>query len=83
MDGKAPLLHSSGSFFLQPGRQVGMVKTAGSLYILPGKARGPMLEALQQLYIFLAKQTMFTAVFLNSSLVQQLKYIVLNKQPEF
>lgn len=42
-----------------------------------------MLEALQQLYIFLAKQTMFTAVFLNSSLVQQLKYIVLNKQPEF
>lgn len=44
---------------------------------------GAMLEALQQLYIFLAKQTMFTAVFLNSSLVQQLKYIVLNKQPEF
>lgn len=33
-------------------------------------------------YIFLAKQTTFNAVFLNSSLVQQLIHFVLNKQPE-
>lgn len=85
MDGKAPPFHSSGSFFSQPGRQVGMVRMLALTVHSARQGTGAMLEALQQYifqYIFLAEQTTFTAAFLNSSLVQQLKYTALNEQHE-
>lgn len=48
MDGKAPPLHSSGSLFLQPGRQVDMVRKLALTVHSARQGTGAMLEALQQ-----------------------------------